>query len=160
MFKIKYLHNKTNKSYKDDWFNKRYKEDKNLNMFCDLPKHLPMKKHNVYNSINWGPLFNFLESKVGEEWNDVYSEIISKTKKRFRHELNSLLDWFVKKPIYNDDFLPMNERGGILSDILFIDMNNVLCMKTKDELIRDAKKIKRKIKLQQILENEKSQEIS
>lgn len=157
MLKIKYLHSKNYSGYKDNWYNRKYKEGKNIDLFSDLPKRIAMKKHNGYAGINWRPLFNFLESKIGENWNDIYSEIISKTKKRFRYELENLLNYRFYNVIYDDNFMPRNQYGRILSDELFIDSNNILTKKSEEELKIDAKRLKRKLKLQEIFENNESE---
>ena len=80
MLKVKYLHTKIRPSeYKTR--NKHFR--KNIDVFSDLPKHEPYRRHDRYNSISWGPLIEFLNSKIGENWNDVYSEILKKIKDKF-----------------------------------------------------------------------------
>lgn len=156
MIKIKYLHTKVRPcEYKTR--NKHFR--KNIDVFSEnLPKHEPYRRHDRYNGISWGPLIEFLESKIGENWNDVYSEILKKIKDKFKYQLKSdICHWFVYIPIYDEDFLPRNQYGRILYDTLFIDMNNILTKKSEEELKIDAKKLKRKLKLQEIFENNESE---
>lgn len=155
MLKIKYLH-RSSKSYQDDWEDKKYFRIKNMNMFSELPKRMSFKQ--AYNDIDFTPLFEFIESKVGEDWNKVYSEILKKTKKRFRYKLEYIINYAVKKPIFDENYIPKDKYGRVLEDNIFIDINNILCKKSKDEIIADAKKYKRKIKIQQLLENIKKDE--
>ena len=122
-----------------------------LNFFI---KCLLIRNNGYSGNCDTSPLVNFLYSKLGEDWNDIYSEIIKKTKPKFRYEIDFRLKYnTVLIPIYDDDFIPRDERGYILSDFFFIDMNNILVRKSKDDLLSDALKYKRKVKLEQILGN-------
>lgn len=150
--KKKYLHRKERRSEYKGWSDNN--TEKNIDLFSELPMRQSNKKHQ-YGSYDPTPLREFLYSKLGLDWNDIYSEVIKKIEPKFRHEIDRTLDWMVYKPIYDDDFIPRDKRGGILSEVFFVDMNNVLVRKAREELLSDAIKYKRKIKLEQILESQK-----
>lgn len=152
--KKKYLHRKERKSEYKGWSDNNV--DKNIDLFSDLPMRQSNKKHQ-YGSYDPTPLREFLFSKIGKNMNDIYSEIIKKIDPKFRHEIDRTLEWLIKKPIYDDDFIPRDSYGRVVSDYFFIDMNNILVRKSKDELLFDAKKYKRKIKLEQLLENQEKE---
>ena len=148
----KYLHRKERTPKYDYWFENN--NDKNIDIFSELPMRQSNKRHN-FGSYDSTPLRKFLYSKLGQNWDDIYSEIVKKIEPNFRYEIDRTINWMVDKPIYDDDFIPRDQRGRILSDYFFIDMNNILVRKPKDELLFDAIKYKRKIKLEQILESQK-----
>jgi len=155
MLKKKYLHRKERNTTYHKW---NYRDlnsyEKNINLFSDLPTHQSIRRCGYSQNCDTTPLREFLYSKIGENWNDVYSEIIKKTKPKFRYEIDFRLKYnMVMVPIYDDDFIPRDERGYILSNFFFIDMNNILVIKNKQDLLYDAKKYKRKIKLEKILES-------
>ena len=139
MFKVKYLHRKL-KSNHDNWYGNEYKKEKNLNIFVDLPKRQSMYKQH-WSEIDW---------------------TISKVKKKFRYSLENILPYVAIKPIYDDDFIPRDKYGRILEQRIFIDYNNLICKKTKDEILDEAHQFKRKIdrknKLKRIFENQINEE--
>ena len=147
MLKIKYLHRGA-RSYEDDWETEKYFRIKNINLFSDLPKRQSFRNGSHYN-IDWRPLLEFIESKIGENWNDVYSEILKKVKKKFRYQYNWCLPI---KPIYDEKFIPRDKNGRILINVIFLDINNIICKKTEDEILIDSIKFIRKQKLEKILE--------
>ena len=155
MLKIKYLHRRS-RSEKSDafWRTKKYWRIKNINLFSDLPFHQSIKKG--YSNYDITPLYKFLESKIGQNWNDVYSEIVKKISKKYRHSIDKYMHsrcWGVLAfPIYDDDFIPRNSTGRILRNCLFVE-NDIIVRKEEQEIISDAKRYQRKEKLNQILEN-------
>jgi hypothetical protein len=163
MLKIKYLHRKS-RPRNSNWDIKKYKKIKNINVFSELPLHESFRSKHKWSNLDMTPLKEFLESKIGCNWNDVYSEIISKTKKNMRYSVDDFIRYCVViKPIYDDEFIPMMSNGRkyftnnlTLENRLFVDMNNILVRKNKEELLIDSKKYIRKMKIQQILENMKS----
>jgi len=156
MLKTKYLHSS---SYCDkDPYYHRYHRNKNIDLFSDLPKRESIKK-GFYHWADWTPLYEFVESKIGENWNDVYSEMLKKIKPNLRYQIENNIYMVYMNPIYDEDFIPRDNRGRILSDRVYIDMNNILRQKTKEELLLDSIRIKRRIKIQQIIENIKEEEL-
>jgi len=61
--------------------------------------------------------------------------------------------------MYYDDYIPYDNRSyrrhSICCDRLYVDLNNIICYKSKDEILSDSKRIVRKLKLQEIFDNEK-----
>jgi hypothetical protein len=157
MLKQKYLHRKSRSSGSDGYWKRRYNRHY-TDLFSDLPKHESIRKNFRYSNYDSTPLFEFLNSKIGEDWNDIYSEILKKIKKRYRSNMDYSIKWYVHIPIYDEDFIPRDNRGRMLNEILFIDMNNILSYKTKEDILIESKKLKRKEKLRKILENLENQE--
>ncbi len=160
MLKIKYLHRSSRKGNDYDWYGKKKHREKNANLlYDDLPFHGKMGKG--WSNYDFTPLTEFIESKIGENWNDVYSELLTKVKKRFRYCLekgigtNGWRSWIINRPIYDENFIPRDNYGRILSDAIYIDINNIVTRKTEEEILKDSKKFIRKRKIQEILERQK-----
>lgn len=159
MNKIKYLYRKsrTSRNYNSDVL-KKFKRIHNNDMFSDLPKSEKMKSFKYsYNYGNYDitPLQEFIKSKIGENWNDIYSEIIKKTQFKFRMYLDSDIDYIIQTPMYDDDYIPKIIGYGLNSykmcdDRLYIDLNNIICFKSRDEILIDSKNYLRKLKLLEI----------
>lgn len=60
------------------WTRTRINREKSEN----LPKIIPHGKSWLYGGFGWNPLRNFLLSRVGQLWDDVYSEICAATDRR------------------------------------------------------------------------------
>jgi len=166
MIKEKCLHRKLRNKQKHSkcWF--QYDHDKNIDYNDELPFHKSMKRGYRWNSIDTSPIRNFIESKIGCDWNDVYSEIISKTKKKFRWEVESAINYYIMKPQFNDEYLPVlcsNRRWqmyGTKSFVneLFIDLNNKVRKMSEDEIYKEANIYLRRDKLREIMENLKKEQ--
>jgi len=158
MLKIKYLHRKGRKSLSTQtWETKKYKRP-NIDLLSDdAPMYMPIKRKYQWSNYDVTPLIEFIKSKIGQNWNDVYSEILTKIKKKYRHDIDDSITYIVKPAIYDEDFIPRDYKGRVLNNVIFTDMNNILVKKTKDENISDAKKYAKKYvrreKLKIILEN-------
>lgn len=155
MIKQKFLHRrKRKKNSSKIWYGSKFKRKNNIDIFSELPQHESIRQHKYsYSYFDSTPLDEFLKSKVGCNWNDVYSELLTKVKKNYRYDLNYYLTKISKDVIYDCEYLPRNKRGVILFDRLFVDMNNILCYKSLDELILESKKILRNQKLKEIINN-------
>ena len=87
-------------------------------------------------------------------------EILSKIKKRFRKEIDSYCrhDYYSYhicvslNPIYDDDFIPRNSTGRIMSNIIFLE-NGILVKKSEQQIISDAKKYKQQLERKEKLNN-------
>ena len=161
MQKIKYLHRKSRKPNREYYSSehRRLYKGKNLNLLeDDLPKRSKINPYRYGSGLDFTPLYEFLESKVGENWDDVYSELLTKVKGKFRYMVDSYVNgdspWFIERPWYDDDFLPRDKYGRVLDNWLFIDCNNIISKKSKEEIIVDAKKIIRKEKLLKIFQSD------
>jgi len=161
MLKNKFLYRRSNFSRRQYQYVKT-KRNNDIDLFSDLPYHESMKKYgDNYHCHHYDnkPLSDFLDSKIGENWNDVYSEILKKVQHNFKYLLDNDLKYLIRRPIYYDDYIPMDTyryyRTSICSDRLYIDLNNIICYKSKDEILSESKRIVRKLKLQEIFDNEK-----
>jgi len=160
MLKTKYLHRKSRKSeVSHRWEVKKYWRGKNVDLFSELPFYSKMSS--VYYGYNYSitPLDKFLESKIGQNWNDIYSEILTKIKNKYRRCIDGHFCAEVyyrvgvyTNPIYDDNFIPRNLYGRILKNVLFVE-NDILVRKSEQEIISDAKKYQRSEKLKQIFNN-------
>jgi len=156
MLKLKYLHRKSNKYYDYDKV-KKYWKCKNIDMFSDLPYHQSIRNDHWTFNYNITPLLRFLDSKIGQKWDDVYSEILKKIDKRYRFSIDRYLHCsryaygITLCPIYDDDYIPRTKYGKIVSGLYRED--GILKEKSKSEIISDAKKYQRKEKLNEIFEN-------
>lgn len=162
MLKQKFLHRKSrNKRGYKQWDIKKYHRVKNLDIFSDkTPQHEPIRRKYRWHNIDTYPLEKFIESKIGCDWDDVYSEIISKTKPKFRKEIDQAIDYYVIRIVFYEDFIPYGARYGkirILNDLIFIDNNNILTRKTLEEIMLESKQQIRKEKLKQIIENQEKE---
>ncbi len=149
MLKTKHLHRKSRIS--NDNYKKDYHKKKNMDLFSELPIYEPYKKK--FNSFDLTILRKFIRSKIGQSWNDVYSEICKKTKHDFRYIIDNLYIIYLN-PIYDEDFLPRDNRGSLLKDVFFVDLNGIIQNKNLQELRNDSKKYLRKKKLLEIIENQ------
>jgi len=159
MLKIKYLHRSDGvPKYSMHWDTKKFKRDNTIDLFSELPFHKSIRKKYQWANYDATPLREFIYSKVGQNWDDIYSEILKKIRKNRRYTIDYTINWFVVlHPIYND-FIPKNNRGQILIDRLFVDMDNILVIKTNEQLLIDSKKYLRKKKIQKILENQNKEQ--
>lgn len=163
MLKIKYLHRQAGRQ-KDEYWTRRYKRDNTIDLFSELPKHESIRSRYRWFNIDTTPLYEFIHSKIGCEWNDVYSEIIKKTKKKYRREIEHSIDYYVvRKPNYDSNFIPRhikyyrNPKNDMIKDFPFVDINGILVIKTEQEILLDSKKYIRMKKLQEILKNQENE---
>jgi len=160
MLKDKFLYRKCRNTSIDKQYTKT-RRNNNIDLFSDLPTHQSINciYYNRYHNYNFKPLEEFINSKIGEDWNDIYSEIITKIKPKYRYLLKFDLNYIICKPMYYDDYIPYDNRSyrrhSICCDRLYVDLNNIICYKSKDEILSDSKRIVRKLKLQEIFDNEK-----
>lgn len=167
MLKDKFLYRKCRSTRKSEHQYVRTNRNNDIDLFSDLPIHQAMNRKGynyTYNNYNFRPLEEFISSKIGEDWNDVYSEIIKKIQPKYRYLLENDLRYIIRRPLYDDGYIPIDTyrsyRRSICCDVLYIDLNNIICYKSKDELISDSKRIIRKLKLQEIFDNEKESQSS
>jgi len=155
MLKVKYLHRKSRYSaISQTWETKKYKRQ-NIDIFSDdNPTHQPIRTKYNYSNYDITPLRQFIKSKIGQNWNDVYSEILSKIKKKYRYTIDCSIKYhLIEFPIYDDSFIPRNKYGHILHDQIFIDKDNIVTKKSKEEILLESEKYIRREKLKQILEH-------
>lgn len=144
MRKIKYLHNTRTQSKKEIKFKRSY-IDFNSD---DLPKREKMCISKEYREFNSRILYNFLCSKIGQDWDIIYSEILTKTKKKYRYQIDRYINLYISYPIYNEEYVPRSVGGYLLMYNFFIDINNKLRhIDNKEELLNFSKKVTREQKL-------------
>lgn len=161
MKKDKRLYRKYRSSQDDDYISDKHKSDKNIDLFSDLPFHKGMGKK-YRNGYDYKPLQEFIKSKMGENWDDVFPEILSKINKKYRYELDWILDCYIPRAVYDDFFVPRNKRGYMLYNQSFIDINNIIVFKTREEIESESKKYYKKYsrleKLKEIMNSDENQE--
>lgn len=160
MLKQKFLHRKSrNKRHHKKW-DEKYHRIKNLDIFSDnVPQHEPIRRKYRWCNIDTDPLKEFIESKIGCDWDDVYSEILSKIDPKFRREIDNSIDYYIiKNAYYNEEFIPYGQRKygkfRILYDEIFLDNNNILTKKSLEEIMLDSKRFLRLEKLKKIKEEQ------
>ena len=163
MLKRKYLHRKSRRAnWSTDWDVKKFKRGNDLDLFSDLPFHQSIrgKYSRRYSNYDLTPLYKFIESKIGQNWNNIFSEIVKKVKPKFKKDIFTSMRSYryyhfcsvMLYPIYDNDFIPRNEYGRILSDFLFVE-NGILVKKSEQQIISDAKKYKQQLERKEKLNN-------
>ena len=110
-----------------------------------------------YGYLNLKPLEKFIKSKVGQNWNDVYSEILTKIEQKKRYLIDRDLKYIVLRPYHFDNNgIAYNKRyywcNGVTLNHLYIDKFNIIRYhETKEEMIADYKREIRRKKLERIL---------
>ena len=78
----------------------------------ELPKHGSIKStQKFYNGkVNYGLLVRFLRGQVGNDWNEVYSEIISRIPTKLL-DYKEMVYWFVADQVEIIDGRPWNKKS-------------------------------------------------
>lgn len=107
------LYRKVNKRMHNGWSwykivgKKRYRYERGKKQDV-LPEHSPIKKHNSYRTgYDYTPLIKFLHANVGQPWNEVYRECVS------RLDSPKPLTWMV---------VNVNERGLVVNNHFGTDL--------------------------------------
>lgn len=106
---------KTSGSKRERVLNRRYADDRHLqyqSSFEDLPQHESIKSvAKFYNGkINYGLLVRFLRGQVGKDWDEVYSEIISRIPSKLL-DYKEMVYWFVADKVEFIDGRPWNKKS-------------------------------------------------
>ncbi len=106
---------KTSGSKRGHLSNGNYSDERHLQQHFeldDLPSHERIKTtHKFYNGkINYGLLVRFLRGQVGNDWDDVYSEIISRIPAKLL-DYKEMIFWFVADKVEFIDGKPWNKRS-------------------------------------------------
>jgi hypothetical protein len=165
MLKDKLLHRRIRKTkISKRWTVRKYNRGKNVDLFSDLPLHAPIRKKysSYYGNFDLRPLIEFINSKVGKNWDDIYSEIILKINKKYRYQIDEYLfncnNYIINyHTFYGDDYIPRDNKGHILIEKCYVDINGVLVKKTKNEILSESKKLLRRQKLLEIIESQKQE---
>jgi hypothetical protein len=159
MIKQKYLHRKYRK-YRCEYgkeFKRSYK-GKNVDLLNDdLPFHSSMSPYKYNYGLDISPMYEFIKSKVNCNWDNVYSEILTKIDNKYRWKIDSYIfnhNWVIRFPIYDDNMIPRDDRGCILSNTCFVDYNNIIRKKSREEILSDSIRLIRMEKLKQIYQSD------
>jgi len=158
MNKQKYLHRKGH----DD---KKWKNHSNCNK-NNCGDETPFResirdKHKKEYFWNWKigldftPTGEYIEENVNRNWDDVYSEIIKKTKPKFRWLLENFLDYFLAKAVIVD-YIPYRSswnRSTIVLNWVFVDEDGILRNYNTTKEVEDMSK--RKIRRDKLLKLQK-----
>jgi hypothetical protein len=102
------------------------------------------------------PIKKYLKEKIGECFDDIYSDLISKTRPRYRHLLERDLSCVFTIVNYYEKEVPHKirfSRDSILYGEYYLDKNNkIRYFETKNELLIYAKNKYRQKKLERILD--------
>ena len=90
---------KTSGSKRNHLINNNYSDNRQLQNkydFDDLPSHESIKTTKKFfnNKINYGLLVRFLRGQIGNDWDSVYSEIISRIPTKLL-DYKEMVYWFV-----------------------------------------------------------------
>ena len=137
--------------HRSNWIVKKHKRLKHKKT---NPENLPFRESmcklsernkSYHNFKNYNHLRNFFESRIGYDWNDIYSELISKIKKKYRYEYELNEQWYYyplvySNVFYNENGLPINSRGNIILTNFYINQENKLAYYPSiDEYYRQTK---------------------
>jgi hypothetical protein len=106
---------KTSGSKRERVANGRYADERHLQdnfAIEDLPYHESIKAtKKFYNGkINYGLLVRFLRGQVGNDWDEVYSEIISRIPTKLL-DYKEMVFWFVADKVEFIDGKPWNKKS-------------------------------------------------
>jgi len=138
---------------------------KSLDDFESLPSFTAMRNCNVdrWDWTCYGTQLNFwnigeqyLKSKIGQCWDDIYSDMIKKTKPKYRYLLEQYIEMKRLIPIYYEDEIPYGKfywrHNGMMIDKFYIDREGILqYFETEEEMLDYAKYQRRLKKLERIL---------
>src|SRR5215831_11395497 len=105
---------KTSGSKRRNILNGRYADDRHKKQSLsleDLPHHESIKStRKFYNGkINYGLLVRFLRNKVGEDWDEVYAEILGRIPTKLL-DYREMIFWFVADKVEMIEGKPWNKK--------------------------------------------------
>jgi len=106
---------KTSGSKRARVLNGRYAEERHLQKngeIEELPSHDSIKSTNKFynDKINYGLLVRFLRKQVGNDWDKVHSEIISRIPTKLL-DYKEMIFWFVADKVEIKDGRPWNKKS-------------------------------------------------
>lgn len=163
MLKEKFLH-RHSRNHKKRKFKQGYTK---MTMYRgELPFHQSMRDYHrthddmyySYSDLDFTPVYKYLYENVDRNWNDIYSEVIKKTRPRFRYLLDDYLGWTLTKNIIFEEHIPyiyhwFGRTSGIVLERFFIDENNILRYYTsEEEAMKNAQILVRQDKIKKLIE--------
>ena len=137
------------------------------------PENLPFRESMRYNSrqscdhhqkfVNWDHMTNYFKANVGKNWNDVYSDMLSKLKEKYKYEYreNTKYSYFLETHVIFIDDLPHRITGRyryryfMCIDSVFVDENNIISYyATEDDLKKEYRRRILRKKLLNIMNDE------
>jgi hypothetical protein len=93
----------------------RYADERHLQNgkdFEELPSHESIKTSDKFGNgkINCGPLIRFLRGQVGNDWDEIYSEIISRIPTKLL-DYKEMIFWFVADKVEIIEGRPWNKKS-------------------------------------------------
>ena len=169
---------KTSGSKRERVINGSFSEERNTKKYKDienLSSHESIKTTwKIYNGkLNYGLLVRFLRGQVGKDWNEVYSEILSRIPTKLL-DYKEIVFWFVADKIEIVDGKPYNkvsnkfiwtpEQGEYNfdfdnSDFYVCPLTNKL-LRVEDKPSKRETKSLEKTELRKYRENEKTEKLS
>ena len=119
------------------------------------------EKHQEF--YNYNHIENFIKERIGYNWNDVYSEILSKLKKKYKYKYRENQKWpyFIETNIIFVDDLPHSISNyrylkySLMVKNIFVDENNIVSYyETKEKLINEYRLRLRRKKLSNIMNDD------
>lgn len=160
MNRLKVIENKS--SYRSKWETKKFNRAKFYKTYKDIETmpfygKMTSKTYRRGLYVNYQHIDNMLMERIGYDWNDVYSELLSKIRLgKYRYEYDIALNLSISKDVYYVDNLPYKIRRGLqilLSEYLFVDEDNKISYyETEDDLKKEYKKRLRLKKYQSIFD--------
>ena len=170
MNKQKYIHIKRKVS-RNNYTGNSGKKPKHRPMCIEdyekLPSKEPLKSksyryHDYYYSTTYldfdSVIGKYLKEKIGVCFDDIYTDLISKTKPKHRYLLDDTLDWFLTKVVYYEKEVPYSTKywrhgDNVIFGHFYLDRDRkVRYFETKNELIIYARNKYRQKKLKRILD--------
>lgn len=168
---------KTSGSKRERVINGSFSEERNTKKYKDfenLPSHESIKTTwKIYNGkLNYGLLVRFLRGQVGNNWDDVYSEIISRIPTELL-DYKEIVFWFVANKIEIVDGNPYNKESNKFvwtreqgeynfgfdnSDFYVCPLSNKL-LRVEDKPSKRETKSLEKAELRKFRENEKNEKL-
>jgi len=169
MNKKKYIHAKTKysrKNYRDNSDRKPKHKPTCVEDYEILPIREPMRKRNYwwdyYDTTQicfYGYLRNRLKESIGEYWDDIYSDLITKTKPKYRYILEQDINWTIEKVVLWKKEVPYRKRYwrdySPLTGKVFLDKEGKIRIFHEEEDLLKWAKIKHiEKKLERILKED------
>lgn len=168
MDKKKYIH--TKKKGKSSYRIKITKKLKHkpicIDDFENLAKHESIRNkfsyfYDNYTYISFNNLYNYFQQKIGSRWCDIYSDLIKKTKPKYRHLLDEQISFYKLNMIFYKNGIPYSikwwRKNNMVINNFYLDKNNILrFFSTKTELLNHVRQLYRQKKLERILNDKKN----
>jgi hypothetical protein len=158
MNKVKYLHTKTKNTKKD--YKNKFKQKHKPTCIEDYDN---LTIHRSYSCMWWKRHYTWLDfhticdkyllTKIDQSWDDIYADMIKKTKPKYRHLLDDYLDYKFFNGFIIVKAIPQSIRYTIINKPFLYD-GTLRLLKTKQELEIFTKNVKREQKLNRILESD------